>query len=77
MNSPVLGHFDTLDKYSNGEMVGGFEAAMKAAGKADSLRVHWYEANHAFANPTGSRYDEADAALAWKRTQAFFKHHLM
>jgi len=77
LNSPVLGHFGTEDKSINAEMVGGFEAAMREAGKSDNLTVHWYEANHAFANPTGSRYDEADAALAWKRTQAFFKHHLM
>ena len=77
LNSPVLGHFGTLDKSINAEMVGGFEAAMKAAGKAQNLTVHWYEANHAFANPTGSRYDEADAALAWERTTAFFKEHLL
>ncbi len=77
LNSPVLGHFGTLDKSINAEMVGGFEAAMKEAGKADNLTVHWYDANHAFANPTGSRYDEEDAALAWERTTAFFKENLM
>lgn len=77
LNSPVLGHFGTEDKSINAEMVGGFEAAMKEAGKADNLTVNWYEANHAFANPTGSRYDEADAALAWERTTAFFHKHLM
>ena len=76
LNSPVLGHFGTLDKNINAEMVGGFEKAMAAAGKTD-LSVNWYEANHAFANPTGARYDEADAALAWERTTAFFKKHLM
>ena len=75
LKSPVLGHFGTLDKSINKEMVSGFEAAMKEAGKTD-LAVHWYEANHAFANPTGSRYDEEDAALAWQRTLAFFKQHL-
>lgn len=76
LNSPVLGHFGTLDKSINAEMVGGFEKSMAAAGKTD-LAVHWYEANHAFANPTGSRYDEADANLAWERTLAFYKKHLM
>ena len=76
LNSPVMGHFGTLDKSINADMVGGFEAAMAKAGKTD-LTVHWYDANHAFANPTGSRYDEADAALAWERTQAFFRKHLM
>ncbi len=28
------------------------------------------------ANPTGARYDEADAKLAWSRTLAFFGQHL-
>ena len=72
--SPVLGHFATLDRFINQEMVGGFERAMDAAGK--TYEVHWYEADHAFANPTGARYDAEDAALAWKRTLAFFDAHL-
>jgi carboxymethylenebutenolidase len=77
LNNPVMGHFGTEDQSINAEMVNGFEASMKEAGKADNLTVHWYEANHAFANPTGARYDEADAALAWERTQAFFAKTLM
>jgi carboxymethylenebutenolidase len=56
-------------------MVGGFEAAMQAAGKTE-LTVHWYDANHAFANPSGSRYDEEDARVSWSRTLAFFRKHL-
>ncbi|MCZ6875828.1 MAG: dienelactone hydrolase family protein [bacterium] len=75
LNSPVLGHFASLDKWINADMVGGFEKAMAAAGKT-ALTVHWYDANHAFANPTGSRYDAEDARLAWSRTLAFFKKHL-
>ncbi|MBF0249246.1 MAG: dienelactone hydrolase family protein [Alphaproteobacteria bacterium] len=76
LDSPVLGHFGTLDTNINAEMVGTFEKSMAAAGKTD-LTVHWYEANHAFANPTGSRYDEEDAKLAWDRTLAFYAKHLM
>jgi carboxymethylenebutenolidase len=74
LKGPVLGHFASRDKWINQEMVGNFESAMKTAGK--SARSHWYEADHAFANPTGARYDEADAKLAWQRTLAFFKAHL-
>jgi carboxymethylenebutenolidase len=44
------------------------------AGK--SATSHWYEAEHAFANPTGARYDKEDAQLAWKRTLAFFNKNL-
>ncbi|GAB6053714.1 hypothetical protein JCM17960_25340 [Magnetospira thiophila] len=75
LSSPVLGHFGTLDTNINQEMVAGFEKAMAEAGKT-RLTVNWYEANHAFANPTGSRYDEEDAKLAWARTTAFFEEHL-
>lgn len=75
LKGPVLGHFGTQDSFINKAMVEGFKDEMKKAGKTD-LTVHWYDANHAFANPTGSRYDEADAATAWQRTLAFYKKHL-
>lgn len=71
LKGPVLGHFASKDQRINQPMVDGFAAEMKSAGK--SLDVHWYDADHAFANPTGARYDEPDAKLAWERTLAFFK----
>jgi carboxymethylenebutenolidase len=74
LQGPVLGHFATRDTRINAEMVNGFEAAMAAAGKA--LTVYWYDADHAFANPSGARYDAADAALAWERTLAFCRRTL-
>lgn len=76
LSGPVLGHFATQDGYIDADMVGGFERAMGEAGKADNLTLHWYEADHAFANPSGSRYDQDDARLAWSRTLAFFAEHL-
>jgi carboxymethylenebutenolidase len=47
---------------------------MAEAGKP--VTVYWYDADHAFANPSGGRYDEADAALAWARTLAFLDEML-
>ncbi len=76
LKGPVLGNFGELDQYINKQMVDRFEAAMKAAGKADDLTVYWYSANHGFANPTTARYDAEDAALAWDRTLRFFKANL-
>ena len=73
---PVLGHFGTQDQNINQEMVSGFEQAMQEAGKSDTLTVHWYDANHAFANPTGARYDAEDAATAWQRTTDFLGKNL-
>jgi len=76
LDGPVLGHFATQDDWINEEMVNGFKEAMKKAGKADMLTVHWYDANHAFANPTGARYDAEDAELAWERTRQFLDEHI-
>jgi len=76
LDGPVLGHFATQDGFINRDMVSGFKRNMAKADKAEQLSVHWYEAHHAFANPTGSRYDQADAALAWQRTLAFFETNL-
>lgn len=76
LKGSVLGHFATQDKSIDAAMVTGFEEAMKEAGLADRLTVYWYDADHAFANPTGARYDAEDAALAWNRTLHFLKKTL-
>jgi len=76
LRGPVLCHFGTLDKSIDEAMVGGFERAMAEAGKAEQLEVHWYVADHAFANPTGARYDADDAALAWSRSVSFLHRYL-
>ncbi len=74
LKGPVMGHFATLDRWINKDMVDGFEASMKQAGK--DLTVHWYDADHAFANPSGGRYDAEDAKLSWSRTLEFLKQNL-
>jgi len=74
LHGPVLGHFATRDANINRPMVAAFEQAMKEAGR--TLTVYWYDADHAFANPSGGRYDQADAALAWERTLAFLRANL-
>jgi len=74
LNGPVLGHFATRDQWINADMVKLFESAMGEAGKP--YTSHWYEADHAFANPSSARYDEEDAKLSWERTLSFFKENL-
>jgi carboxymethylenebutenolidase len=71
LEGPVLGHFAEQDQWINHAMVDSFATAMKEAGK--TLEVYWYDADHAFANPSGARYDEADTKLAWERTLEFLK----
>lgn len=70
---PALGHFATEDEFITREMVERFERAMAEAGKSEFLTVYWYAADHAFANPSGARYDASDAKLAWDRTVEFLR----
>jgi carboxymethylenebutenolidase len=74
IKGPVLGHFANADQWIDPAMVEGFEAAMRQAGR--TLEVHRYDADHAFANPTGNHYDAADARAAWDRTVAFLERTL-
>ncbi len=74
LRAPVLGIFGTRDTSITPEKVKAFEAAMKQAGKA--LEVHFYDADHAFANPSGTRYNSEAARQAWEVTKAFLDKHL-
>jgi len=74
LKGPVLGHFATRDRFIDKPMVSAWEAEMEKAGKR--FTTHWYDADHAFANPTSARYDAADAKLAWGRTLKFFDENL-
>ena len=71
---PVLGHFGERDQNINHAMVDPFEATLTALNKPHE--IFWYDADHAFANPTGERYDQEDAKLAWSRTLAFLDANL-
>ncbi len=74
LKGPVMGHFGEQDQHINHAMVDPFEAALTAIGHPH--RIYWYDANHAFANPTGNRYDAGDAKTAWDRTLAFYAENL-
>ncbi len=74
LEGPVLCHFATRDNWITAEMVAGFESEMTAASR--NFETYWYEADHGFDNPTGARYDQADAQLAWMRTLAFYNTQL-
>lgn len=71
---PVLGHFGSKDKFINQAMVDGFLTAAHEAQK--EVTAYWYEADHAFANPSGGNYDADDAALAWARTTDYLRGRL-
>ncbi len=75
ISAPILGLFGELDGGIPVESVREFEAAMEAMGKSASIHVY-PDADHAFANPSGSRYNETAATDAWEKTLAFFEQHL-
>lgn len=74
LQRPVLGIFGRRDTSITVEKVKGFEEAMKQAGKP--LTVHFYDAGHAFANPSGNTFNGEAAKAAWAVTQDFLDRHL-
>ena len=74
LKGPVLGHFATRDKFIDGPIVSSWEAEMKKAGK--EFTTYWYDADHAFANPTSASYDDSNAKLAWDRSLQFLETNL-
>ncbi|MEM1204481.1 MAG: dienelactone hydrolase family protein [Acidobacteriota bacterium] len=75
LQMPVLGIFGSEDQGIPLDMVAAFEGGMKELGK--DVRIEIYEgADHAFANPSGNRYDAEAAEDAWAKTVAFFAETL-
>jgi carboxymethylenebutenolidase len=72
---PILGIFGGQDRGIPIESVLEFEAALEALGKTAEIVVY-EDADHAFANPSGTRYDPDAAADAWRRTLEFLDEHL-
>ncbi|HED16257.1 MAG TPA: dienelactone hydrolase family protein [Gammaproteobacteria bacterium] len=69
IQGPVLGLYAKQDGWITPDVVKSFQQAMRAAGK--TLEVHSYDARHAFANPSGGRYNSDAARQAWKEVLAF------
>ncbi len=71
LNCDVLGIFATQDKWINKDVVSKFEADMKAAHK--SLAVKWYEADHAFSNPSGQHFNDEASRQARELTLDYLR----
>jgi carboxymethylenebutenolidase len=75
LRMPILGIFGAEDQSIPVATVREFESALHALGKDATIRV--YEgANHAFANPSGTRYNAEAARDAWDKTTTFFEDNL-
>jgi carboxymethylenebutenolidase len=71
LNVPVLGIFATKDGWINREVVDAFEDQMKSLNK--KVSIHWFDAVHAFANPSNPEHDEKSAATARKLSLDFIR----
>jgi carboxymethylenebutenolidase len=75
LQMPILGIFGALDDNPSVKTVRAFESALKSLEKPAEIYV--YEgADHAFANPSGNRYNAKAAEDAWKKTITFLNKHL-
>ena len=73
-NAAVLGFYGALDQRVTSSQPAA-KAALDRAGLVNELVVE-PEADHAFFNDTGPRYNPAAAADAWQRLQDWFGRHL-
>ncbi|MBN8679349.1 MAG: dienelactone hydrolase family protein [Chitinophagales bacterium] len=71
LSTDVLFIHASQDQWINDQVVADLEKNMKEAGK--TVTVQRYDANHAFANPSSPRYNEASA----KASRAVVKAYLM
>jgi carboxymethylenebutenolidase len=75
INIPLLGIFGAEDGGIPVENVREFEEQLSELGK--DAEIHIYEgADHAFANPSGNRYEPEAAADAWQKTLDFLNETL-
>ena len=74
LNAPVLGIFAEKDGWINPEVYGNLEKNLKTAGKKVTIKS--FNADHAFANPSNDKFDEAATNEAKNLTIKFFNENL-
>jgi carboxymethylenebutenolidase len=72
--TPILAHFGRKDQAISIETARDFQSRFEDAGAAGA--IHFYDAGHAFANPSGGNYEPEAAQQAWSRTTDFLARHL-
>ncbi len=75
LQMPILGIFGQLDKRPSPETVKAFETALNSLNKEADIYIY-PNADHAFANPSGQRYNPEAAMDAWEKTQQFLAEYL-
>lgn len=75
ISAPVLGLYGGADRSIPAESVRAFRDQAKALDKPVEV-VIYPRANHGFANPDDSRFDNRTAEQAWRRTAEFLNRYL-
>lgn len=75
LNAPVLGIFAEKDQWINPEVYGNLEKNLKSAGK--KVIVKSFNADHAFANPSNTKFDENATKEAKELTIKFLIENLL
>ena len=75
LKMPILGFFGSDDKSIPVRDVQNFRSTLNDLGKNAEVLI-MIGADHGFANPSGSNYDERSATEAWTKTLEFLKHNL-
>ncbi len=74
-NCPMLFHFGEVDENPSQEDMRNFDEELNRLGKAHQFYVY-RDADHAFMDFTGPRYQKEAADRSWPRTLEFFTEHL-
>ena len=72
--TPLLAHFGRNDQAVSPDVAEDFQSRFEEAGAEGA--IHFYDAGHAFANPSGDSYEPEAAEQAWSRTTDFLGRHL-
>ncbi len=76
VRAPIQAHFARTDPWATVERAEDIKRQIEAHG--GTMELHVYEAEHAFFNDTRREvYNPEAAKLAWERTIAFLRRHLM
>jgi carboxymethylenebutenolidase len=74
LRGPLLGIWAKRDGWITPDKVKAFDEALTKAGVPHEF--HYYDADHAFANPSGGSYNPEAAKDAWQKTLAFLAKNL-
>lgn len=76
LSGPVLGLFAEKDQFVNPPTARAVDVAIKGAGRQSEIHIY-PNVDHAFFNDErADAYNKAAADDAWRRTLAFFRHHV-